>query len=151
MQNETTQFLMIEDDSGHSVLLKRAFKRCGVVDNLSHIGDGEEALRYLGGEGEYAGRPLPDVILLDLNLPKVNGLDVLRAVKEDVGLKSIPVVVLTTSSNDHDRDTAYDLGANSFLTKPVEYERFVTMIADVRHYWADVNCHSNARFNQDAA
>ncbi len=151
MKDDTIQFLMIEDDPAHTMLLKRAFKQCGVVEDLSHQSDGEVALRYLKAEGEHAQRKRPDVILLDLNLPKVSGLEILKAVKADDTLKTIPVIVLTTSSADDDRTAAHELGVNSFLTKPISYDRFREMIADVRHYWADLNRNANDAAIRDAA
>lgn len=133
--------LLVEDDPEDQELTMRAL-RTSKLQNTLHVAiDGEEALDYLYRRGHYADpatSPTPDLILLDLNLPKVDGRAVLTAVKTDAVLRRIPVVVLTTSSQEEDILRSYDLGVNSYITKPVRIEGFLRAIRDLEHYWLEL-------------
>ncbi|MEM7227569.1 MAG: response regulator [Planctomycetota bacterium] len=129
------QFLLVEDEDSHAELVRLAFERNSVANSLVRVSSGHDALAYLNREGKYADQPMPDVVLLDLNLPGISGHEVLERIRQNPGLAKLPVVVLTTSSNDNDRSRAYDLGANSYLTKPLEFESFQQMVRDLQLYW----------------
>ena len=118
-------------------LTKRAFARHKLTNPIEVARDGEEALSYLSRW--EAGDPLPVVILLDLKLPKVDGLGVLRQIKAHPQFRTIPVVILTTSAEDHDIQTAYDLGVNSYIVKPVDFEKFLEVAAHIELYWIALN------------
>jgi CheY-like chemotaxis protein len=130
--------LMVEDNPHDVRLTMEAFKDAKVFNNLSVVSDGEEALKFLRREGEYAGSPRPDLILLDLNLPKKCGREVLEEIKRDPGLKRIPVVVLTTSENEKDIMRAYELHVNAYITKPVDLDQFIKIVEAVEDFWLTV-------------
>jgi len=130
--------LLVEDEENDVFLMRRAFAKTSFQVDLRVATDGREALRYLYGEGKYADRerhPLPCLTLLDLNLPYVHGLDVLKQIREEPDLRKLIVVVLTSSLADSDIEQAYDLGANSYLTKPNALEGFQDLAEDIGHYW----------------
>jgi CheY-like chemotaxis protein len=129
--------LLVEDNPMDLDLTQRAFSRRRVVNPFQVARDGEEALDWIRRWDE--GAPIPVLILLDLKLPRVDGLDVLRRYKEHLSYRLIPVVVLTTSSEDRDIETAYQLGANSYIVKPVEFEKFVEVAAHIEIYWTLIN------------
>ena len=141
MDGRTLHVLLVEDDPDHADLvtfsLAESRPKAKVVH---HVSDGDAALDYLFRRGEFANpdrSPRPHLILLDLRLPKVDGLEVLKEIKtsSDEELRRIPVVVLTSSEADRDTDAAYDCGANSYVIKPVDYEKFHRLVADLGHYW----------------
>src|SRR4030081_1713917 len=120
--------LLVEDRPDDVVLIRRAFLKGNIINPLFVVYDGEEAIAYLSGEGKYANReeyPLPDLLLLDLKMPQKDGFEVLQWIRDQPGLKSLRVVVLTSSEDLHEVNHAYELGANSFLVKPLEFENFV--------------------------
>ena len=127
--------LMVEDNPHDVRLTMEAFKDAGVPNVLSVASDGEEALRFLRREGSYADAPRPDLILLDLNLPRKSGREVLAEIKQDPDLKRIPVVVLTTSGDEKDVSLAYDLHVNAYLKKPTDLEHFIKMVEAVGDFW----------------
>ena len=129
--------LLVEDNKMDADLTRQAFKRRKVINPVLVARDGEEALGYLARW--EAGEGLPAVILLDINIPKVNGLEVLRAFKTNPRSKMIPVIVLTSSSEDRDIHTAYQLGANSYIVKPVDFEKFFEVAAHIDLYWNVIN------------
>lgn len=131
------EILLVDDNPGDAELARHAFKEAGVKANLRIANDGEAAMRYLRGEGLHADRPEPDLTLLDLRMPGTSGFDVLRAVKGDPDLKAIPIVVLTTSTAESDVTTAYDLHANAYHRKPVAFNDFVGLAAELGEYWLD--------------
>jgi two-component system response regulator len=142
MMFEEQTILLIEDNNDDAELTVRAFKRANVKNPLVRARDGEEALDYLFCRGEFAGRDahdLPAVTLLDINMPKVNGLDVLKAIRADQRTRHLPVVVLTSSNEDKDRLEAYTHFANSYVIKPVDYDQFVTAAAQLGLYWMVLN------------
>ncbi|HNX49914.1 MAG TPA: response regulator [Thermoanaerobaculaceae bacterium] len=130
--------LLVEDDDAHAEIVRRNFESFRVANRLMRVADGQAALDYLHREGEFgeAGHaPRPGLILLDLRLPKVDGLDVLRVIKASPDLGRIPVVVLTTSSAETDLVKAYDCHANSYLVKPVDFHQFVALMESLGYYW----------------
>ncbi len=129
------RILLIEDSAADIRLTQEVFRDGKFVNELSVVRDGEEALDYLYQRGEHAMAPRPDLVLLDLNLPKLDGREVLEVIKSDPSLRSIPVAVLTTSSNDRDILESYNLGANCYLTKPVDLGQFLTVVHAVEDFW----------------
>jgi len=132
------EILLVEDNPGDALLTREALAEAKVYNNLHVVGDGEEALAFLFKEGEYAGAPLPDLILLDLNLPGRNGREVLAEIKEDRQLKTIPVVILTTSTSEEDVLRSYDLHANCYISKPIDLEQFVKVVRSVEDFWFSI-------------
>jgi CheY-like chemotaxis protein len=134
--------LMVEDNADDEEFTLRALRRANVSNEIVVTRDGREALDYLFGEGAYAGRELktmPAVILLDLKLPKISGLEVLRRVRAEPATRLIPVVVLTSSSEDEDMVNSYHSGANSYVRKPVEFASFASAVAKLGVYWMLLN------------
>lgn len=131
--------LLVEDDDAHAELVQLVLQSRDTTDTVARATDGEEALAYLRREGPFADRPRPDAVLLDLRLPGIDGHDVLRQIKTDVRLRTIPVVVLTTSAAESDRAAAYTHHANSYLVKPTDFDEFDRMIRDVAAYWCELN------------
>jgi two-component system response regulator len=142
MMFEEQTILLVEDNNDDAELTVRAFNRAKVKNPLVRARDGQEALDYLFGRGAYAGRDvseLPVVTLLDINMPKINGLDVLKAIRADERTRHLPVVVLTSSNEDKDRLSAYTNFANSYVIKPVDYDQFVTAASQLGLYWMVLN------------
>lgn len=136
--SRAVEFLLVEDNPGDVRLTREALRECGVAHNLSVTPDGMEAVAFLRKEGKYADAPRPDLIFLDLNLPKKDGREVLAVVKEDPELKRIPVVVLTSSEAENDILKSYDLHANCYVAKPVDLDDFVKVIQSTKHFWVNV-------------
>jgi CheY-like chemotaxis protein len=130
--------LLVEDDPGDVLMTREAFEDQGLGNRLSVVSDGVEALAFLRREGAYADAPRPDLILLDLNLPRRDGREVLDEIKKDPGLRQIPVVVLTTSSADEDILRSYQLHANAYVTKPVDFEKFVAVVRRIDEFFLNV-------------
>lgn len=130
--------LVVDDNDDDVILLEESFKDHPAVNLLHVVRDGEEALEYLRRQGSYAAAPRPGLVLLDINMPKKNGFEVLCAMKEDPALRTIPVIMLTTSQRDADVLTAYDEGACSFVSKPVSFERLKIMAGHFVKYWSTV-------------
>jgi two-component system response regulator len=136
------EILLVEDNLRDAELMIRALKKHNFSNHLVHVKDGTEALDFLFGHGQYADRNIdqhPRVVLLDLRLPKLSGLEVLRIIKADERLHSLPVVVVTSSREDPDIQTAYELGANSYVVKPVEFDDFMNAMSHLGLYWLLVN------------
>ena len=129
------EVLLVEDNPGDVRLTKEALKEGKVRNNLNVAVDGVEALAYLRREGKYAGSVRPDLILLDLNLPRMDGREVLEVIKADPALRNIPVVVLTSSQAEQDIVRAYDLHANCYITKPVDLDQFITVVKSIEDFW----------------
>ena len=142
MQNNSVEILLVEDNPNDVELTLHAFAKSNLANPIKVLRDGAEALEYLFGTGVYAGRdlnPQPRVILLDLKLPKVDGLEVLRRVKADPRTKTIPVVVLTSSHEESDIVESYKLGVNSYIVKPVDFEQFTESVRALGMYWLLLN------------
>jgi len=138
MTGEPIVILLAEDDPAHAEIVRRNLENSRIANRLVHVNDGQEALDYLYRRERYANpedSPRPGLILLDLRMPKVDGLEVLRTVKGDSELMRIPVVVLTTSAAETDMARAYDNHANSYLVKPVDFEKFVNLMETLGYYW----------------
>lgn len=132
------EILLIEDSPSDASLTIKKLKTAKVVNNLHWIEDGETAMEFLRQEGEFANAPRPDLILLDLNLPAMDGREVLSEVKSDPNLKLIPVVILTTSAEEEDVLRAYNLNANCYLTKPVDINQFMNVVGLIEDFWLSV-------------
>ena len=129
------EILLVEDNPADVLMTRSAFEDFKITNTLHVVEDGVEAMAYLRQEGEFAGTPRPDLIMLDLNLPRKNGREVLAEIKADAALRNIPVVVLTTSKAEQDILQAYDLHANSYIVKPVGFINFVEAIKSIKSYW----------------
>ena len=132
------EILLVEDNPGDVRLTVEAFREGKIDNKLNVVGDGEEAMAFLRHEGKYVQSSRPDLILLDLNLPRKDGREMLAEIKADKDLKRIPVVVLTTSKAEEDIFRTYDLGANSFIVKPVSFEGLVEVMEALRRYWFEI-------------
>ncbi|SDW39737.1 hypothetical protein SAMN05444411_101638 [Lutibacter oricola] len=135
--NLTNPILLVEDNPVDLDLTLRAFKMKKLLNPIDIARDGEEAIQYINNW--RVGNPLPIVILLDLKMPKVHGLEVLKEIKSNKYFKTVPVVILTTSSEDSDVKTAYELGANSYIIKPVDFEKFIEVAGQIELYWRVLN------------
>lgn len=135
---ETIDILLVEDNPGDVRLTKEALKDAKMLNDVHVVQDGVEAMAFLHREGAYAKVPMPDLILLDLNLPRKDGREVLAEVKEDPKLKRIPVVILTTSKADEDIIRTYNLHANAYITKPVDLNRFIEIIHTLEEFWFSI-------------
>jgi len=134
--------LLIEDNPDDVLLTQRAFNKSNILNELIVVNNGEEALDYLFCKGKYKDRDfneLPELILLDLKMPKMDGLDVLKRIREDNRVKHLPVVILTTSKEENDIIRSYCLGANSYITKPVDFDQFVEAVKQLGLYWLVLN------------
>jgi two-component system, chemotaxis family, response regulator Rcp1 len=130
--------LLVEDSEGDARLAKEAMKDCKIRNNLFHVVDGEEAMAFLRQQGRYAGAPCPDLVLLDLNLPRMDGRQVLGEIKSDEALKKIPVVILTVSSAEEDILKSYNLHANCYITKPIDLSQFMKVIHSIEDFWLSI-------------
>jgi two-component system, chemotaxis family, response regulator Rcp1 len=129
------QILLVEDNEGDILLTLEAFKELTVQNSVTVVKDGAEAIEFLKKEGQYAESILPNLILLDINMPRLSGIEVLDFIKKDEQLKKIPVVMLTTSSSEADITTCYEKSANCFITKPLEFGKFLAVIKSIETFW----------------
>jgi CheY-like chemotaxis protein len=132
------QVLLVEDDPGDVLMTREAFEDEKVRNELHVVDNGVDALAFLRREGDYADAPTPDLVLLDLNLPRMDGREVLAEVKADPELRRIPVVVLTTSEAEEDIDRSYALHANAYVTKPVDFDRFTAVVRQIDDFFVSV-------------
>ena len=135
---EPLVLLLVEDNDAHAAMVKRSFEQHKVSNVIFHVDDGQKALDYIFHEGEYSDKqkyPHPNCILLDLRLPKVDGLEVLRRIKSDENTRKTPVVILTTSSADKDIAQSYEYHANSYVVKPMDFAKFESLMEDLGYYW----------------
>lgn len=142
MSGDEVEILLVEDNPRDAELTLRALRKSHLANRIVTLGDGEAALDFLFGRGQWSDRnPAnhPRVIFLDLKLPKVDGIEVLRAVKADPRTRTIPVVVVTSSAEERDRVESYELGVNSYVTKPIEFDEFTRTLTDLGYYWLAVN------------
>ena len=141
-ENQNIDILLVEDNADEALLTIRSFKKSNLANGLLHIDDGEEALDFIFCRNKYANRQienLPKLILLDLKLPKVSGIEILKAVKENEHTKIIPVIVLTSSKEEPDIATCYKLGVNSYIVKPVNFDAFSKAVVELGMYWMMLN------------
>jgi len=146
MQGQPIVVLLVEDNIDHAELVTRNLNNYQVANQIMHVKDGEAALDYLFRRGHYAvpgTAPAPDVVLLDLRLPKISGLEVLKQIRQSTEHRSLPVVVLTTSNADEDIFQAYDNQVNSYLVKPVDFDKFTSLMKDLGFYWLGWNSYPN--------
>lgn len=139
---KSVEILLVEDNDNDAELALRALRKNNMVNKVVHVKDGPEALDYVFCTGKFNDRnkeEVPKLILLDLKLPKLTGLEVLKAIKEDVVAKTIPVVMLSSSKEEPDIKSAYELGANSYIVKPVEFDKFTDAMKNVGYYWMLIN------------
>ncbi len=135
---EPLNLLLVEDNDAHAEMVKRSFEQHRIANVIHHVDDGQKALDYIFGEGEYSDKkkyPSPHCVLLDLRLPKVDGLEVLRRIKTDQNTRKTPVVILTTSSADNDIAQSYKYHANSYIVKPMDFSKFEALMEDLVYYW----------------
>jgi chemotaxis family two-component system response regulator Rcp1 len=135
---KVVEILLVEDNPGDVRLTQEAFNEGKMINYLNVVGDGIEAMSYLRKEGKYADVHQPDLILLDLNMPKKDGREVLAEIKKDPNLRHIPVIVLTTSQAEQDIFKSYDLHANCYITKPVDLDQFNTVIKSIKDFWLSI-------------
>ncbi|GAB3735421.1 response regulator [Spirosoma lituiforme] len=138
-KQELMTILIADDDSDDRLFMERALRQSGYTQTVQFVEDGEELMEYLNRSGRYANQnlPWPDLLILDLNMPRKNGFQALREIKDDSRLRRLPVVVMTTSSADEDILKTYTLGVNSFVTKPFNFNRLVEMVGALKTYWMD--------------
>ena len=142
MNVEEVHILLVEDDPNDAFLILRTLREKKLAKNIIHVSDGQEALDYLNAEGKYSGRDvlnLPKIILLDLKMPKLDGHQVLASIRACEGTKLVPVVILTSSAEQSDISLSYKLGANSFIVKPVDFDKFTENINQLGLYWLALN------------
>jgi chemotaxis family two-component system response regulator Rcp1 len=132
------EFLLVEDNPGDVRLTREALRDSKLVNRLSVVGDGVEAMAFLRREGTYADTPRPDLILLDLNLPRMGGREVLAEIKADASLKTIPVVVITSSEAEQDIFATYNLHVNCYVTKPVDFDQFIKVVRSIETFWLTI-------------
>jgi len=135
---EPIVILMVEDNPADARLAQEQLKESKIVNRLFHVADGVEAMEFLRGEGKHAGAPRPDIVLLDLNLPRKDGREVLAELKNDPSLKRIPVVILTTSEAEQDILKSYELHANCYVTKPVDLDKFARIVGVIEDFWMSI-------------
>jgi CheY-like chemotaxis protein len=138
VRGKPVEILLVEDNAGDVGLIEEVFEESKIRNNLNVAEDGEEAVFYLHREGEFSGSRRPNLILLDLNLPKKSGHEVLREVKEDSNLKNIPVVIFTSSSAEKDILTAYELHANAYVTKSIDFNQSIKVVESIVNFWLGV-------------
>ena len=139
MIDDLQRVLLVEDDADDEELTLRGFKRINLENPVDVARDGQEALDYLFGSDGRASRPLPVVVMLDLKLPRIGGLEVLKRIRSEERTHRVPVVILTSSSEDRDIIDGYDSGANSYVRKPIQFDEFATAIAQLGMYWLMIN------------
>jgi CheY-like chemotaxis protein len=130
MPHEPVQILLAEDDPGHARLIQRNLSRVGLVNQVTHVSDGQYALDYIYRQGDYANRSIaaPLMVILDIKMPRIDGIEVLRRIKSDPAIETMPVIMLTTTDDPREIEKCYELGCNVYITKPVEYAAFVEAI-----------------------
>lgn len=139
MNPNPVNILLVEDNADHVELITRALQTNNVLNEVHVVSNGEEALDYLHQRGAYADAPRPGLILLDIKLPRIDGIEVLRRIKTDATLKTIPVVMLTTSADEKEMMESYQYGANSYIVKPVDFQQFMAVVKDLKLYWLVTN------------
>jgi len=146
------KILLVEDNKMDIELTLDAFRKYRIGNDVQVVRTGEEALDYMLGHGEYGDRgkhPIPDLVLLDLKLPGLDGIDVLKEIKQRPGIRRIPIIVLTSSNDEGDRVMSYDHGANSYLVKPVDFEGFLEVVKSIETYWLTLNVSAPADWEEE--
>ena len=138
MSSKALEILLVEDNPADVRLTQEAFRDGKIHNTLAVVKDGVEALEFLRKQGKYKGKPRPDIVLLDLNLPKKDGRQVLQEMKQDPALRTIPVVILTSSDAERDIAGAYELQANCYITKPVDLDQFITVVKSIEDFWFSI-------------
>jgi chemotaxis family two-component system response regulator Rcp1 len=138
VEQKPVEILLVEDNPGDARLAQEALKESKIRNSIRVVSDGVEAMAYLHREGHYAAEPMPDLILLDLNLPRMDGRQVLAAIKTDPKLKRIPVVILTISKDEEDILRSYNLHANCYITKPIDLEQFLKVVHSIEDFWLTI-------------
>lgn len=141
-ENYSVEILLVEDNPNDVELTLRALKKNNIANNIHVVTDGAEALEYLFANGRYSNRDMnliPKLVILDLKLPKVSGLEILKKIKSDERTRAVPVVVLTSSKEESDIIASYKLGANSFIVKPVDFDKFISTVRELGMYWLLLN------------
>jgi two-component system response regulator len=142
MSNDVIEILLVEDNMDDAEMTIRALKKVNIANKLMHLEDGEETLDFLFAKGKFKNRSLtnkPKLILLDIKMPKVDGLEVLRQLKSNETTRNIPVIIMTSSGDDMDMIDSYNLGVNGYLVKPVNFENFAKSIVELGYYWSLIN------------
>ena len=132
------EILLVEDNEGDVGLVEEVLEEAKIRNIIHVANDGEDAILFLHGKGKFSGSPRPDIILLDLNLPKKDGREVLKEVKENNNLKNIPIVILTTSEAEKDILRAYELHANAYVTKPLDFDQFINVVESIANFWLEI-------------
>jgi CheY-like chemotaxis protein len=138
MIGKSFEILLVEDNEGDVGLIEEVFAKSKIRNSLHVAEDGEEAVLYLHSEGKFSGSPRPDLIILDLNLPKKDGREVLRDIKKDENLHNIPVIILTTSTAERDILRAYELHANAYVIKPLDFYQFIKVVGSIVNFWLGI-------------
>lgn len=138
VEKKSVNILMADDDEDDRRFVERAWKKARAANEIYFVEDGEQLMAYLRREGEYADSPRPGIILLDLNMPRKDGREALKEIKEDATLRNIPVIVLTTSKAEEDVYRSYNLGASSYITKPVTFGALLDVVNTLGQYWVDI-------------
>ncbi|PRY87122.1 response regulator [Mongoliibacter ruber] len=138
MKKEKIKILLVEDNEGDIVLTQEAFDMANIQSDIAVVRDGEQAIKYLTKLDEHEGSPDPDLVLLDINIPRKNGHEVLKFIKHSETLKHVPVIMLTTSSSEKDINTAYENHASCYIIKPVEVDAFLKVIVEIENFWSNV-------------
>ena len=136
--DKPVNILLVEDNEGDVGLIEEVLEEAKIRNNLHVAEDGEEALLFLHRKGKFSGFPRPDIILLDLNSPKRDGREILKEIKEDANLRSIPIVVLTSSNSEKDIIRSYELHANAYITKPLDLDEYITVVKSIVNFWLEV-------------
>lgn len=135
VKNKPVEILLIEDNMGDNKLTTNVFREAAVPNNIHRVTNGEDAMKYMNQEGEFKGVEHPNIIILDLNIPKKDGREILKEIKEDSKLKYIPLIVLTTSESEQDIKNTYEHYANAYITKPLDLDDFSRVIKSIEKYW----------------
>ena len=138
MIGKSFEILLVEDNEGDVGLIEEVFEEAKIRNSLHVAKDGEEAVLYLHSEGKFSGSSRPDLIILDLNLPKKDGREVLRDIKKDENFHNIPVIILTTSTAERDILRAYELHANAYVTKPLDFNQFIKVVGSIVNFWLEI-------------
>lgn len=139
MNKTITSFLLVEDDDDHATIILKIFERSRLKNTITRVKNGEEAIAYLKQQGPFKHKVRPDVVLIDTDLPTISGIEVLKAIKSDKSLRTVPVVILATTDTEMNKRKAYAYNANSYLVKPIDFNNFIEMVKVLAAYWSTWN------------